>query len=711
MAPPVKMSAGAAADLTPFGWQAAGVSFSFAFVGQCLRLHGMLPEGAAEAEGLPPLTNVSGLETSLHCTGEDIPDHHGAKLTGGEPGIRMTYGDRHETDTPGGKRLTLSHHDDTLGLRVESIYEAVADAPVIRRFTRVRNAGPRAVGIEYVSSAMLNNFASPTTFQDDLRLHFAFNSWQAEAQWRNVRMADAGLVQNGNFTVSGVLFSTLGSWPCQSFLPMAMIENTRTGVTWFWQIEHNGSWHVEISQTATGALYAYLGGPDAQHAQAWKNLQPGAACETVPVAIGCVRGGFEEAVAALTRYRRAIRRHPRSDTRRCSVVFNDVVMLDGDQTTGHEIPLVDAAAAAGCEVYCMDVGWYTQPGENWWGPVGDWTPNPARFPGGFKKLIDYIRAKGMTPGLWIEPEVAGLQTALARRPDNWFFLRHGRRIIDHSRYHLDFRNPEVRAYIDAVFDRLVGDYGIGYIKLDYNINALEGTEWRADSFGQGLLGHNVAFLAWLDTLLSRYPELTVETVASGSMRMEYSMLSRAQLQSISDQDDYRKYASLTTGCSAAVLPEQMGVWSQPLEDATPQAASCNMVNAMLGRIHQSGFLPRLMPPSLAQVKNGIDVYKQQIRRHVPEFVPFYPLGMPDVTRSGESAVLGMRAPERQFLAVWRREGPAEVRIAGRFPAAQLLYPVDLKIRLSADEEGLTVGFPEPNMGCIVTSGVPGGSRA
>ena len=378
-------------------------------------------------------------------------------------------------------------------------------------------------------------------------------------------------------------------------------------------------------------------------------------------------------------------------------------MLDGDQTTAKEMPLIDAAADAGCEVYCMDVGWCTKPGENWWGAVGDWVPNPARFPGGFEQLIQYIRKKGMVAGLWIEPEAAAPQSEIAKSPDSWFFMRHGKRVIDHGRYHLDFRNSEVRAYIDTVFNRLVGDYGIGYIKLDYNINALEGTEWRADSFGQGLLGHNRAFLAWMDALLDRYPNLTIETVASGSMRMEYSMLSRAQLQSISDQDDYRLYSSLTTGSSAALLPEQMGVWSQPLEHDTPQAASCNMVNAMLGRIHQSGFLTLLSPQSMAQVKNGISIYKQHIRSYIPDLIPFYPLGMPDVTTPIVPAALGMRARDTQFLAVWRRDGPEEVHVPCRLHGARLLYPTDLGIRLRQTDDGITVSFPSPQMGCILTT--------
>ena len=702
MAPPVAV-ASTTDNRSPFVWQAGGLRLHFNFYGDRLRFPLLLPQGVPEPASLPVSSELSDLETSLHCTGEDIPDHHGQKLTAGSPGIRLNFIRKDEVVTPKGSRLTLIHEDPVLRLRVQSMYDSFRDVPVLRRKTTITNLSQQPIGLEYVSSAMLHNFASPDTFQDDLRIHFAYNSWQAEAQWRTVRPAEIGLVQNGNFSVSGALFSTMGSWPCQTFLPMMMVQNTASGITWFWQIEHNGSWHCEIAQNASKALYAYLGGPDAQHAQAWKQLRPGETYETVPVAIGCVHGGFEAGVRELTRYRRAILEHPRSDTGQCPVIFNDVVMLNGDQTAANELPLIDAAAEAGCEVFCMDAGWSARPGENWWGAVGDWVSNATRFPRGLKQVTEYIRGKGMVAGLWIEPEVAGLDSALAKSPDSWFFLRHGKRVVDHSRYHLDFRNPEVRAYTDGVFHRLIDDYGVGYIKLDYNINALEGTESGAESFGQGLLGHNRAFLAWMDALLDRYPYLTLETVASGSMRMEYSMLSRAQLQSISDADDYRLYASLTTGCSAAVLPEQMGIWSQPLAHDTPEAASCNMINAMLGRIHQSGFLPVLSPASKAQVRKGIATYKQHIRPHIPHSIPFYPLGMPDLTQATQPAALGMEAPGRSFVAVWRRNGPEQVFLPSRSNSLQLLYPSDLGIRLSPAQDGLSLRFPHPYMGCILST--------
>ena len=101
-------------------------------------------------------------------------------------------------------------------------------------------------------------------------------------------------------------------------------------------------------------------------------------------------------------------------------------------------------------------------------------------------------------------------------------------MLKNSRLLLDFRNPEVRAYLDQVIARLVNEYGVGYIKMDYNVDSLQGTEINADSFGQGLLEHNRAHLAWLDSIVNRYPDLVIENCGSGGGRMDYAMLSRLQ---------------------------------------------------------------------------------------------------------------------------------------------------------------------------------------
>jgi alpha-galactosidase len=153
--------------------------------------------------------------------------------------------------------------------------------------------------------------------------------------------------------------------------------------------------------------------------------------------------------------------------------------------------------------------------------------------------MDRIRASGLVPGLWLEPEVVGVRSPLAESlPEAAFFQRDGERVVDNGRYHLDPRHPAAVGHLDAVVDRLVADYGVGYFKLDYNVNPGPGTDLHADSPGAGLLGHQRALLAWLDEVLDRHPDLTLENCASGAMRSDYAMLSRLQLQSTSDQVDW-----------------------------------------------------------------------------------------------------------------------------------------------------------------------------
>jgi alpha-galactosidase len=241
--------------------------------------------------------------------------------------------------------------------------------------------------------------------------------------------------------------------------------------------------------------------------------------------------------------------------------------------------------------------------------------------------------------------------------------------------------------------------------MDYNIDALAGTELKADSFGQGLLEHERALLEWLQSVLAKYPQLVIENCGSGGGRMDYAMLSRLQLQSSSDQTDYRKYPAILVGAMAGVLPEQLAVWSYPLAHGDADEASFNMVNAMLCRIHQSGHLAKLNPASLAQVKTGILVYKEAIRRYLPESVPFFPLGLPSMADRDSPVALGMKSRQRTFIAVWRLKGPESVPVPlGNLSTGHLLYPSDLGISVGKAEEFMVVTFPRKNMAAIVEFG-------
>jgi alpha-galactosidase len=669
-----------------------------------LRQKRLLPVGVQIAPG--PGGSSYGVEVAIGCSGENSPDP-GMKSGVGQPGDRLQFAGKRVEPTAKGQRLILSHVDTQLSLKVDSIYESFDGAPMVRRWTRVENTGTTPVGIDFVSSAMLHGMADSRNYDQELRIHVAFNSWMAEGQWKSFKPSEMGFIDNARTNWSEASAYSVGSWSSEKYLPMAMVENTTLGLIWFWQIEHNGSWYWEISNEASRGfraddLYAYLGGPDDLHADAWKNLQPGQSYETVPVAIGCLKGGFGDAVDALTRYRRIACERPQVNREKCPVIFNDYMnCLFGDPTEAKELPLIAATAAVGCEYYVIDAGWYAEAHEDWSQTIGAWQPSATRWPHGLKFVLDEIRKAGMTPGLWMEPEVAGVHSLLAAKPDSWFFMRHGKRVLKNSRYLLDFRNPEVRAYLEAVFDRLVGEYGVGYIKLDYNVDSLQGTELNADSFGQGLLEHNRALVAWLNRQLDRNPSLILENCGSGGGRMDYAMLSCLQIQSMTDQEDYRRLPGILVGASAAVLPEQLAIWSYPIQTSGADEASFNMVTAMLCRIHQSGRIDKLSAEALAQVREGIRVYKETIRKHIANAVPIYPLGRPDVNDPKSPIALGMRSPGKTLLSVWRLTGDSTVQIPVASASAELLYPSNLGIQIRAEANLLSVTFPRPMMGCIL----------
>lgn len=601
-------------------------------------------------EDWPEKTRAKYRMLEIHASGENHDDHHGSKHTGTLPGKRLALTGETDERNEAGRLIAFQLIDKQSGLGVRYSLQFYDGLQIVRTWTELYNAGDEAIGLEYVSSFVLYGIDKEgmQTRDRKMHLHIPHNTWYGEAQWRSYRLPELGLEQVNNFSMKRLSYGSTGTWSSSQYAPMGFLANVETDSGLVWQIEHNGSWHWEISDMAD-QLYIQLSGPTEDENHWWKLLKPKETFVTVPVAVGAVKGGVQQAIGEMTRYRRRIRR-ANEDNRTLPVIFNDYMnCLFGDPTTEKLIPLIDAAAEAGCEYYCIDCGWYSD-GE-WWDGVGEWLPSNMRFPGGIKEVLAYVRSKGMVAGLWLEIEVMGIHCRLASLlPDEWFFMRHGKRVIDHARYQLDFRNPDVCSYADTIIDRLVKEYGVGYIKMDYNINAGIGTDNLADSMGDGLLEHNRAYLGWIDRVFKRYPELVIENCGSGGMRLDYALLSRHSIQSTSDQTDYLKNAVIAAASASLVTPEQAAVWSYPLREGDREEVIVNMVNAMLLRIHQSGHLAEISADRLELVKEAIAYYKG-MRERIAIGLPFWPLGMPNFENPW--ICFGIRDHDKAWLAVWR----------------------------------------------------------
>ena len=586
---------------------------------------------------------------------------HG-RLWSGERFIETAIGDRlayrgHETVQEGGReRTTIRLADAVTGLAADVVLETAPGAAHLRAQVRLVNEGSTPLRLESVTTLTLGGIADADGGLEGLTLHWADNDWLAECRWRQSAFRDqvVPLSRSAHGHEGRGCFErySQGSWSTGRHLPVGALTD-REGRSWLWQIESSAGWRFETGERE-GAAYVALFGPDDVHHQWHQLLAPGEEFTTVPaVLVRTGTGGLDAAFGELTDHRRGIRRdHP--DHRALPVIYNDYMnTLMGDPTTDKLLPLVEAAGAAGAEIFVIDAGWYDDDAQGWWDAVGTWEAAPNRFPGGIRVVLDAIRQHGMTPGLWLEPEVVGVRSPLADTlPPEAFFQRGGTRVTEHGRHHLDLRHPAARAHLDSVVDRLVDEWGVGYLKLDYNINIGPGTESGQESAGAGLLGHHRAHLDWLASLLDRHPRLVLENCGSGGLRMDYAQLAVAQLQSTSDQQDPLRYPPIAAAAATAATPEQAAVWAYPQPGHTLDGIAFTLTGALLGRIHLSGFLDRMDDEQLGLVQSAIRVYRD-IRPDIAEARPFWPLGLPGW--EDEWIAQGLRSQESTFLVVWRRE--------------------------------------------------------
>lgn len=541
---------------------------------------------------------------------------------------------------------------------------------------------------------------------EDYEVGIANSSNFREAQWKMFSLPDLGMDWVGaksDFSQPGtrasVVKSNLGTFSTSGSLPMGALVRKDSKQSFVWQIEHSGAWRWELGNILHG-LYLLGGGPTDQDHQWTRHIKPGDTFESVSTAVAVVEGGIEEAFGALTQYRRCIRRK-HLDNSSLPIIFNDFMnCLEGDPDEEKVTSLIEPARKCGAEYFVVDAGWYAE-GKEWWDSVGEWKPSMSRFPHGLKVVLDKIRQAGMIPGLWLEVEVMGINCPAAHElPDDAFFQRQGIRVTEQSRYQLDFRHESVTARLDGIIDLLVNEYGVGYFKFDYNIDVTQGTDVNASSPGDGMLQHRRAYMAWVNRIYDRFPKLVLESCASGAQRLDYHMLATHSIQSTSDQTDPVLYAAISAGVPTAVTPEQSASWAYPQPEYSDDLNALCVINSIMGRVHLSGRIDLLNKSQIDLVSRGITAYKN-MRHHIKDAVPFWPLGLP-VWRS-DWVVLGLRNGPHHYLAVWRCGGthtscnlPLE-NLKECQVAVKVLYPdlseFETGLSWSPESGSLTVSIP------------------
>ncbi|MBQ4112856.1 MAG: alpha-galactosidase [Clostridia bacterium] len=646
---------------------------------------------------------VNGGFAEVTVSGENKHTHQGATMIPSSEGARLAYiSHRVEGDT-----LEVMQRSPVVEVR--TVFRGYPDTNAVSVFNEVTNITEQEITLEEVSSLVLMEVCGTAARPEDAYLTVFNQSHHGECQTVRQSLYDLGMlsgVPTGQRRISG---QNVGSWSTKEALPQGILENG--GRFLMFQIESNNSWYYEMANRS-GQLYLWLGSACLPFGGWCKTLDAGESYRTVPVAV-CVSHSLGGVLGEMTRYRRHIAGHCVADEG-LPTIFNEYMHLSWDSPTAEQTArIAPAVASLGAEYYVIDCGWHNEePGDRVYPYVGQWKESHARFPEGVRKTTDLIRSLGMKAGLWIEPEIIGIkcQEMLDYYDDDCFITRFGRKVCVMGRYFLDYRNPKVIDYMSETIRRMVEDYGADYIKLDYNEDLGIGTDKDSDSFGEGLEQCARAYLAWIDAMRVRFPQVLFETCSSGGMRMDYETLKHFSIISTSDQVHYRNYPYIAANILSAVLPEQAAVWSYPVDsfgrpgepfEATyewinshisAEQVIMNMINSFLGRMHLASHVELLSEDKQDLIREGI-AYFNKLSGVKGEALPYLPFGFTDFTK--QAVACGLLHGDTLYLAVWNLGGgDVTVPLERAVKEASVAYPSGADTKLTVDGDKVTVAFTE-----------------
>lgn len=334
--------------------------------------------------------------------------------------------------------------------------------------------------------------------------------------------------------------------------------------------------------------------------------------------------------------------------------------------------LADVAARVGVERFVLDDGWFASRRSDESG-LGDWYVSSDIYPDGLHPLIDHVNALGMEFGIWVEPEMANLNSEIVRNHPDWILATSGYEpILGRHQVVLDLGRQDVADHLFERLDALLGDNAISYVKWDMNRPLVH----ASDSLGKATSHqYTLAVYQLLDRLRERHPHVEFESCASGGGRIDYEMLRRVERVWTSDSNDALERQLILQGASMVLPLEVLGSHIGPSPAHTTRrrhAMSFRGATALFGHMGIEADLTRLDDRDIADVSHVIEVYKRfRSLIHSGDVVRFDSIG--DERESGSPAALvhGVQSKDRRQalvsivqLTTESALAPGHVRIPG-----------------------------------------------
>jgi alpha-galactosidase len=369
----------------------------------------------------------------------------------------------------------------------------------------------------------------------------------------------------------------------------------RTGEVWGSHLAWSGDQRLWAESGATG--FTVLGGGEL--------LEPGEVRLktgegfTSPWLVSSWSAEGLDGLAA--RFHRDLRARRRLGERK--IMLNTWEAVYFDHSAARLIELADAAADVGVERFVLDDGWMTGRTDDR-RALGDWVVDAAKWPEGLHPLVDHVVERGMDFGLWVEPEMVSLDSAVAREHPDWVLGAGNPALPLPWRFQqvLDLSNPAAWSHVHGQLVALLREYPISYLKWDQNRDLLGGSAHRQTTATYRLMA----------ALREEFPGLEIESCSSGGGRVDLGVLEHSDRVWPSDTNDSLERQVIYRWTAGLVPPEFLGVH---LGAATAHTTgrthelSFRLATALFGHAGIEWDVTTTTPAEKKAVAGWIDTYK------------------------------------------------------------------------------------------------------
>jgi alpha-galactosidase len=496
----------------------------------------------------------SSINGPAHMTCEEYPGSAGPSYI--DPCLKVAFSDGvrdvvllRESVEQVGETLHIRLRDAVYPFTVTLHYRVHPDRDLIERWCTLTNGGEAPITLERAFSAQWH-FPRGTTYRlthvggryfDEM--HVVRETLKQGSKTLESRRLTTGHDQNPWFAIDR------GQ------------ADEETGEVWFGVLAWSGNWKLLAEVTDFASTRVSLGVNDWDFA--WR-LEAGQVFTTPGSYAGYTRNGFGDASRCLHDFiRELVVPHPQV-TRK--VLYNSWEATLFDVSEQSQLELARHAAAMGAELFVMDDGWFHDRLSDTAG-LGDWWPDPKKFPRGLGPLIEGVNALGMEFGLWIEPEMVNPESDLYRAHPDWV-IHFPTRVRTEMRNELilNIARSDVQDSLIEQLDHLLSTNPIRFIKWDMTRNVSEPGWPDAPGDPRELWVRYVQGLyhIWA-TLRARHPEVIWQSCSGGCGRADLGILRLTDQIWTSDNTEATARLSIQEGFSQIFPASTMEAWVTDLE--------------------------------------------------------------------------------------------------------------------------------------------------